>query len=321
MGALKLKYYQENKDLESPPNSIFKVLESPRPRKETDGKTYQYGFNGQERDDEVKGSGNSVNFMFRMYDPRLGRFFAVDPLTHSYPYYTPYQFAGNTPIQAIDLEGLEEFIVTDYYNEGQLYKSEITVINDYRIGLQTANEQQLIHRSRVDMDANGDITVSYVATETNTLTANQRKLASGTDQSNQTNLRGIGTAPSNLGSMVNNGQINITTTDNNGNQVSNKTVQKNSTQTSRFPGVAVPANEPSKLNNVPAKQKDRRDVNGNFFPDDGAFTGSEGNKTPTGDDTDFQFSGSSTGSVTNEKGKTITHTPIRERPVQPSTNP
>jgi hypothetical protein len=31
----------------------------------------------------------------------------VDPLAPDYPWYTPYQYAGNTPIQAIDLDGLE----------------------------------------------------------------------------------------------------------------------------------------------------------------------------------------------------------------------
>ena len=43
----------------------------------------------------------------RIYDPRLGRFLSVDPITADYPYLTPYQFASNTPIQAIDLDGLE----------------------------------------------------------------------------------------------------------------------------------------------------------------------------------------------------------------------
>jgi hypothetical protein len=32
----------------------------------------------------------------------------VDPLTASYPFYTPYQFAGNSPIYNIDLDGLED---------------------------------------------------------------------------------------------------------------------------------------------------------------------------------------------------------------------
>ena len=35
----------------------------------------------------------------------------MDPLTKSYPMLTPYQFAQNTPIQAIDLDGLEAFYV------------------------------------------------------------------------------------------------------------------------------------------------------------------------------------------------------------------
>ena len=42
-----------------------------------------------------------------MHDPRVGRFFAVDPLAAKYPYYTPYSFSGNTVINSIELEGLE----------------------------------------------------------------------------------------------------------------------------------------------------------------------------------------------------------------------
>jgi len=59
-------------------------------------------------DNEVKGTGNSLNYKYRMHDPRVGRFFAVDPLTAKYPYYSPYQFSGNKVIQFIELEGLEE---------------------------------------------------------------------------------------------------------------------------------------------------------------------------------------------------------------------
>jgi hypothetical protein len=38
---------------------------------------------------------------------------SVDPLTKRYPWYTPYQFAGNTPLQAIDRDGLEEWKVNN----------------------------------------------------------------------------------------------------------------------------------------------------------------------------------------------------------------
>jgi len=69
---------------------------------------YRYGFQGQEMDDEVKGEGNSINYKYRMHDPRIGRFFAVDPLAGSYPWNSPYAFSENVVIHAIELEGLEK---------------------------------------------------------------------------------------------------------------------------------------------------------------------------------------------------------------------
>ncbi len=68
---------------------------------------YRYGFQGQEKDDELKGTGNSINYKYRMHDARIGRFFAVDPLVHEYPFYSPYSFSGNRVIDKIELEGLE----------------------------------------------------------------------------------------------------------------------------------------------------------------------------------------------------------------------
>jgi RHS repeat-associated protein len=78
------------------------------PNRHKSGADYRYGFQGQEMDNELKGEGNSLNYTFRMHDPRIGRFFAVDPLTKKYPWYTPYSFSGNKPIQFVELEGLEE---------------------------------------------------------------------------------------------------------------------------------------------------------------------------------------------------------------------
>jgi RHS repeat-associated protein len=71
-------------------------------------KESRFGFQGQEEDDEVKGEGNSLNFEYRMHDPRLGRFFAVDPLSKDYPFNSPYAFSENDLIGAIELEGLEK---------------------------------------------------------------------------------------------------------------------------------------------------------------------------------------------------------------------
>jgi RHS repeat-associated protein len=72
--------------------------------------TYRYGFNGKEEDSEW-GSQMIQDYGFRIYNPTIGKFLSVDPLSSSYPWYTPYQFAGNKPIVAIDLDGLEEFEV------------------------------------------------------------------------------------------------------------------------------------------------------------------------------------------------------------------
>jgi hypothetical protein len=62
-------------------------------------------------DDEIKGEGNSVNYKYRMHDPRVGRFFATDPLEKNYPHNGPYNFSENRVIDAVELEGLEALLV------------------------------------------------------------------------------------------------------------------------------------------------------------------------------------------------------------------
>jgi RHS repeat-associated protein len=71
------------------------------------GTRYRYSFNGKENDNEVKGEGNQLDYGMRIYDPRLGKFLSVDPFSKNYPMLTPYQFAGNSPIAFVDLDGRE----------------------------------------------------------------------------------------------------------------------------------------------------------------------------------------------------------------------
>ena len=68
---------------------------------------YRYGFNGQEKINEVNGSGNFLDFKYRGYDPRLGRFMQKDPMASYLPWVTPYAFAENRPIDGLDFEGSE----------------------------------------------------------------------------------------------------------------------------------------------------------------------------------------------------------------------
>ncbi|ATL49385.1 hypothetical protein COR50_20610 [Chitinophaga caeni] len=68
----------------------------------------------------MKREGNQQDCGMRVYDPRLGRFLSVDPLTSLYAFYSPYHFAGNTTINAIDLDGMEPTgNVMDVNRQGQ----------------------------------------------------------------------------------------------------------------------------------------------------------------------------------------------------------
>jgi RHS repeat-associated protein len=67
---------------------------------------YKFTFNGKESD-AVEEPGLQ-DYGMREYDEKTCTFLSVDPLTASYPWYTPYQFAGNKPIWATDLDGAEE---------------------------------------------------------------------------------------------------------------------------------------------------------------------------------------------------------------------
>jgi len=85
---------------------------------------YRFGFNGKESDSETYGKGNEYDYGFRIYNPRLGKFLSVDPLSRGYAALTPYQFAGNTPIWAIDIDGLEPGVVLGS-------TTQVQAINDY----------------------------------------------------------------------------------------------------------------------------------------------------------------------------------------------
>ncbi len=97
---------------------------------------YRYGFNGKEKDDSGEfGNLTHYDYGFRIYNPGIGRFLSVDALSPDYPWYTPYQFAGNKPIWAIDLDGLEEFIFQYRRHEDnsvtlikKIHNLEVTVV-------------------------------------------------------------------------------------------------------------------------------------------------------------------------------------------------
>ena len=76
------------------------------------GLGYRYGFNGMERDDNVKGAGNSYTTEFRQYDPRVARWLSIDPKSKKFPWQSPYVAFDNNPILFPDPTGEE--IVNPY---------------------------------------------------------------------------------------------------------------------------------------------------------------------------------------------------------------
>jgi len=70
--------------------------------------SYNYGFQGQEKDDEMHGAtGTSYAFTYRMHDARVGRFLSIDPLVQQYPWNSPYAFSENRVTDGTEVEGLE----------------------------------------------------------------------------------------------------------------------------------------------------------------------------------------------------------------------
>ena len=97
---------------------------------------YRYGFNGMEKDDEVRGTkGASYDFGARMYDPRIGRWLSVDPLEAEYVGHTPFNFVANSSLILVDPNG-EEWVC--YYDQ---------VVENKRKALQEKPNSKKLQRS------------------------------------------------------------------------------------------------------------------------------------------------------------------------------
>jgi len=99
------------------------------PNRHASSAAYRYGFQGQEKDDEIKDEGNSINFGARMLDPRVGRWLSLDPKSTKYPYESNYTSNGNNPITFIDVNG-EEIIIFTSAGKSFVYKPNMKLPDD-----------------------------------------------------------------------------------------------------------------------------------------------------------------------------------------------
>jgi RHS repeat-associated protein len=79
------------------------------PGRNDNSASYRYQGQGQEEDNEF--TEGMLSFEYRVHDPRIGRFLSVDPLWKDYPHNSNYAFSENRVIDAIELEGLEMYLV------------------------------------------------------------------------------------------------------------------------------------------------------------------------------------------------------------------
>lgn len=121
---------------------------------------YRFGFNGKENDNEVKGTGNQVDFGARIHDPRLGRFLSIDPLAKQFPSESNYSFAGNSPISLVDDLGKKKtYYITKIAVDGS--KTTLVVVNKYEV-------KQIVTQTNQSVGVPG--LTMYTATNTETKT-------------------------------------------------------------------------------------------------------------------------------------------------------
>ena len=99
-------------------NHIYKLDYYPggmlMPRSGFSSSAYRYSFNGFEKEDEIKGTGNHLSWGDFGYDPRILRRFSPDQLQAKYPWQSPYAPVGNNPILNREIDGKDYAVYIDH---------------------------------------------------------------------------------------------------------------------------------------------------------------------------------------------------------------
>lgn len=78
------------------------------PGRKMNADSYGHGYQGKEKDNELKGDGNAYYFKERMYDPRIGRWLSIDPNAKKFPGESPYIAMSANPVSRIDDDGAQD---------------------------------------------------------------------------------------------------------------------------------------------------------------------------------------------------------------------
>ena len=112
--------------------------------------SYRYGFQGQEKDNEIKGEGNSYTAEFWQYDPRIGRRWNIDPVDKAWM--SSYHSFNNNPILNIDPYGDDpgdyltkdgKHLGSDGIKDDRVYVADSVTKNEKGLVTSAENKQEL----------------------------------------------------------------------------------------------------------------------------------------------------------------------------------
>jgi RHS repeat-associated protein len=116
------------------------------PGRNNNSESYRFGFNGMEKDDELKGNSNSYDFGARLYDSRLGRWLSKDPASRKYPGHSPFIYVRNNPVLRIDPNG-EWDVEVHVSDDRAKYGYGIAIVKD--------NDGNEVYRFKVRVEGSG----------------------------------------------------------------------------------------------------------------------------------------------------------------------
>jgi hypothetical protein len=140
-------------------------------------KSFRFGFQGQEGDDEIKGDGNSISFGDYGLDTRIARRIGIDPVIKHHM--SGYSTFSNNPIIFIDPDGTTDYynsvgkiIGTDGVDDGKkqivLTNSTARIIRKATRKCQNISMNEKRYRDIIDVPSSGEITAMddvYTKTE------------------------------------------------------------------------------------------------------------------------------------------------------------
>ncbi|MFB9108145.1 hypothetical protein ACFFVK_06105 [Flavobacterium gyeonganense] len=118
---------------------------------------YRYGFNAQEKVDEISGEGNHNTAKFWEYDTRLGRRWNLDPVPKGF--ISGYATLSDNPIWRIDPDGDD-----DYFNSDGSYNKERSTKTGSKIVIITGKTTQSFSKfsaTRTNSQASAKIVAHY----------------------------------------------------------------------------------------------------------------------------------------------------------------